>query len=362
MKKKLKKRRISKIWMIIIIFTFIIFLILTSILLYDSIRNIKKLKKISSSINIPEGFYYVGGDIDTGVVISDNKNDELKGTSYKNLNKIEGNQFVWIPVEKAIVESFDEAKKLVDDGKNPIAFKDNGNYYGIVYAFDIENHSYTILEDNFSKDFSFEPYIVPNSSLDASYNYQYLSSEELYQKNFSKMVEQVEKNKGFYISRFEVGNLSNAIVKQEKVVSKAGEEDITYQNWLDLYKVLKDMYSRDDITTEMIWGCQWDAALVWMINTSTLGKYVYSSNEIGNYNNKLEKTGNNSNYCINNIYDMAGNVCEWTQRSAMDGGRIASGGSNNSNETQSYSLCYRKVYEITSPWKEVGTRMTMYVN
>ena len=107
MKKKLKKRRISKIWMIIIIFTFIIFLIFTSILLYDSIRNIKKLKKISSSINIPEGFYYVGGDIDTGVVISDNKNDELKGTSYKNLNKIEGNQFVWIPVGDIICNIYD---------------------------------------------------------------------------------------------------------------------------------------------------------------------------------------------------------------------------------------------------------------
>ena len=62
------------------------------------------------------------------------------------------------------------------------------------------------------------------------------------------------------------------------------------------------------------------------------------------------------------LYDMAGNVCEWTQRSSMNGGRIASGGSNNTDETQNYSLCNRKVYEITSPWKEVGTRMTMYVN
>lgn len=362
MKKKIKKRKISKIWMVIIFFIFTVFLIFTSILLYDSVKNIKQLKKIRSSINIPSGFYYVGGDIDTGVVISDNKNDELKGTKFKDLSKIEGNQFVWIPVENAVVDSFDEAKKLIENGKNPIAFKDKDNYYGIVYAFDIENHSYTILKDNFSKEFSFEPYVIKSIFLDDNDNYKYLSSEELYQKKFNKMVEQVEKNKGFYISRFEIGNLSNAIVKKEKVVSKAGEDDITYQNWIDLYKALKEMYNRDDITTEMIWGCQWDAALVWMLNTSTLSKYVYNSKEIGNYYNKLEKTGSSPNYCINNIYDMAGNVCEWTQRSSMNGGRIASGGSNNTDETQNYSLCNRKVYEITSPWKEVGTRMTMYVN
>lgn len=77
--------------MVIIFFIFTVFLIFTSILLYDSVKNIKQLKKIRSSINIPSGFYYVGGDIDTGVVISDNKNDELKGTKFKDLSKIEGN-------------------------------------------------------------------------------------------------------------------------------------------------------------------------------------------------------------------------------------------------------------------------------
>ena len=56
-------------------------MIFTLILVANSISNSNKLKGIKSKINIPDGFYYVGGDIDSGVVISDNKKDEFKELS-----------------------------------------------------------------------------------------------------------------------------------------------------------------------------------------------------------------------------------------------------------------------------------------
>ena len=45
------------------------------------------------TVPLPSGFYYVGGDISTGLVISDKQGDTMSasGTSM-------GNQFVWIPV------------------------------------------------------------------------------------------------------------------------------------------------------------------------------------------------------------------------------------------------------------------------
>ena len=45
------------------------------------------------TVPLPNGFYYVGGDISTGLVISDKQDDTMdaSGTSM-------GNQFVWIPV------------------------------------------------------------------------------------------------------------------------------------------------------------------------------------------------------------------------------------------------------------------------
>lgn len=46
-------------------------------------------------VPIPSEFYYVTGDLSTGVVISDNSADE------NNDNASSGNQFVWIPVDFA---------------------------------------------------------------------------------------------------------------------------------------------------------------------------------------------------------------------------------------------------------------------
>lgn len=48
---------------------------------------------------IPSGFYYVGGTINSGYVISDSSSDENKYASSEIVgNDLVGNQFVWIPV------------------------------------------------------------------------------------------------------------------------------------------------------------------------------------------------------------------------------------------------------------------------
>lgn len=71
--------------------------------------NIENIKITEFSINptgtqkaiptIPDGFYYVGGTVNSGYVISDDVSDENKYTSSNNVgNDLTGNQFVWIPV------------------------------------------------------------------------------------------------------------------------------------------------------------------------------------------------------------------------------------------------------------------------
>ena len=356
-KRKKSKKKLSKISVILIAFVWIFAVIFTLILFVNSVNNKNKLKDIKSKIKIPDGFYYVGGDIDSGVVISDSKQDEFKGTEYDKLTKLEGNQFVWVPVENVVANSFEEANQMLRDGKTPIAMKDGDNYKALNYVFDTYAHKYLLRAES---EYNIEPYIVKGEIYGDSEEYIEGSTKDLYQTTFNKMVESVERNKGFYISRFEVGNLKNAVNNNEKVVSKAYEEDITYQSWINLYKIIGNLYDREDITTEMIWGCQWDATLLWISQKSDLNKYIYDSKDIGNYYNKLEKTGSNSKYCLNNIYDLAGNAFEWTQRGSDIGGRKANGGAYNTNAY--YSLENTKVYGITYLWDEVGTRMTMYVN
>ena len=53
------------------------------------------------TVPVPKNFYYVGGNLSTGVIISDNEADKYeKGidkTTYAYTTKLKGNQFVWIP-------------------------------------------------------------------------------------------------------------------------------------------------------------------------------------------------------------------------------------------------------------------------
>ena len=46
-----------------------------------------------TKVPLPNGFYYVGGDISTGLVISDKQGDTMSASGVDM-----GNQFVWIPV------------------------------------------------------------------------------------------------------------------------------------------------------------------------------------------------------------------------------------------------------------------------
>ena len=56
---------------------------------------------LTGEVPIPEGFYYVGGNENDGVVISDSSSDSGKGTSHEVAQTLVGNQFVWVPVETA---------------------------------------------------------------------------------------------------------------------------------------------------------------------------------------------------------------------------------------------------------------------
>lgn len=358
---KKKKRKMSKISIFFVSLIWVFALSFTIVLVINIIKNTKKLDKITSDVKIPDGFYYVGGEINKGIVISDNKEDEFKGAEYDKVSKLKGNQFVWIPVEKAIVNDLQEAKNLVNEGKNPLAIKDGENYKSINYIFDSYTKSYSVAHD-FKLIGNVEPYIVPGDIYGDSEEYIKGSTKGLYQETFNKMVESVEKNKGFYISRYEIGNLTNAVNKNEKIVSKAGEEDITYMDWIHLYKISNIMYDRDDITTEMIWGCQWNSMLVWLSQNLDIRNNVYDAQKIGNYNSSIKKTASDKDNVMNNIYDLAGNAFEWTQKGNLMGGRAALGGSYKYNSKLNYSLAAEEGYSITYLWNEVGTRVTMYLN
>ena len=111
----------------------------------------------------------------------------------------------------------------------------------------------------------------------------------------------------------------------------------------------------------MIWGCQWDVTMNWLIssgakksdevnnNSSSWGNYKDSRDtakvvvtENGTETNKYgtkQNTGYSEYWKANNIYDLAGNCYEWTQEATGTLVRASRGGSyldNGSSSPASY--------------------------
>ena len=160
---------------------------------------------------------------------------------------------------------------------------------------------------------------------------------EAFVADYNEMIVSIGKYGGFYIGRYE---LSESGVKKD-------QPTLTKTNWYNLYKKCTELQASDKVKTQMIWGCQWDVTMNWLIssgaktsdevnkNSSTWGNYSnyntannYTEGTTGYEKNagSLQNTGSSENWKANNIYDLAGNVEEWTQEASSTGDRASRGG------------------------------------
>ena len=186
------------------------------------------------------------------------------------------------------------------------------------------------------------------------------------QNEFNEMIKSVKTYGGFYIGRYETGNLS-----QTKAVVQKNNSDINNinnQTWYTMYKVCKTIKANDNVATSMLWGCQWDATMRWMQTSSNsdVANFPTNSTGKGNYkgtqgsSSKLIPTGSNSSYSVNNIYDMAGNVLDWTIEADYTNHRVVRGGLY-STTASSGPASYRYGVYPTYSNRLYGCRSTLYV-
>ena len=160
--------------------------------------------------------------------------------------------------------------------------------------------------------------------------------------DYKNMLDSVRKYGGFYVGRYE---LSSAGTKKSQTV-------LTNTNWYNLYAACKGIDNTNtSIETRMIWGCQWDQVCKFistykegnetknrsLTDSTSYGNYKDSTGnaavvveEVNKYGSK-QVTGYSDYWKANNIYDIAGNCCEWTQEASNTSCRTARGGSSNSN-------------------------------
>ena len=241
------------------------------------------------------------GSVDTGFVIKQGSD----GSATSGIN-----EFVWVPVSNP-------SEMFGTDAQ--------GNSLGKLYSFDSgspqpinwteENGvmSWTSAiyyrEPDILKDYDGSDATKDSSSFTSTIgNITGAQFKEQLQQEFEDMRDSVETYGGFYIGRYETGNLN-----EDKAVVQKNNTDIEGQNWYVMYNRCKTIAQGTSGTSSMIWGCQWDATLKWFLESSdeSVRKYVTNNDNKGNYSDTIP-TGSNNNYSVNKIYDMVGNVDDCT--------------------------------------------------
>ena len=319
-------------------------------------------------VPVPKG--YTASSVSTenkvseGFVIYENTNGEDKKEEVNDSNKDTArttrNQFVWVPVANP--------REMYGTDKD-------GKKWGKLYNFSASEitplnwteqdgvMSVTSATGNREPDIvtgSGTQYDAVNSNLqEAGLGSSATSStfKTQLETEFDNMIASVEKYGGFYIGRYETGNLC-----QEKASVIKNNSDIYNQSWYTMYKKAKGIAVNGSVTSSMIWGSQWDATLRWMYNSGNAEKkkYTYDSTDKGNYNgtngNKPIATGSIDAYAVNNIYDMAGNVLDRTIEARSTDFRVSRGGSSSNNGSAS-----DRYNDLTYSNDRVGFRVALYM-
>ena len=319
---------------------------------------------------LPTGFSrVVGTNLDTGLVIKDTS----------------GNEYVWVEVPKS-------ASIYTNAGLSITTFSDD-EYASI--ETDLKNYAadYTTREDEHS-------------------DYRAIGLNEAdyltYKKNMLKSIYQ---NGGFYIGRYETGiegeyrTKATATNPTQTPVIKANVYPYNYITCYQAHALAIGMNS-GDYTSSLMFGLQWDLTMKYL-ETKSISKGILendsTSKEIfktdstswGNYANTafnllnknalytttnvwsaepelpyekesgtqlLIGSGGNSTFCKQNIYDLAGNLTEWTYniiyKQDTDTYIGGNGGDYQVDGTNAATYC--GTYDSTVGVRYVGFRVTIY--
>ena len=161
---------------------------------------------------------------------------------------------------------------------------------------------------------------------------------------YINMLNSVNLNKGFYVSRYEASNNGNNVAQSKK--------SQFVWNSIPFPTAVTGSSSNPTKNTHLIYGIEWDSILKWLIGHATIpsvtvgqtktmelsdiqdnswswGNYRDSTGDAAAGRNGIRTTGYSEYWKANNIYDLAGNVWEWTQENYSTNKRTVRGGDYN---------------------------------
>ena len=281
------------------------------------------------------------GTIDTGLVIQDAK----------------GNEYVWVVVPKSL---YNNTAYNSNNAKKPSSSTDYANIEYCLQQYTATYRKGTSYSDTYEAD---------------DKNVGWFADATAYNNLKNSMLESVYENGGFYVGRYEAGIGTNRTSIESQVdgkypvpttapVSKADAYPYTYVTRTQAQNLASNVNSGTK-TSSLMFGVQWDLVLAFMSkdtakitstdvltkNSTTIGNYrdsVFQLSQTGQYatmsgwklsstwnpsttattnfvdssrnkiaqssdgNGILVTTGTSEKNKVMNIYDVAGNVWEWT--------------------------------------------------
>lgn len=130
------------------------------------------------------------------------------------------------------------------------------------------------------------------------------------------LVNSVAKYYGFYIARYEASKAKFGDV----LVATSFPQDtpwcnISFKEAKEYSENFCNVFEYEDIRSSLCNSFAWDTTLNWLNHSE---KSYSTSLDYGNYTDEIKLTGETEKDKINNIFDMAGNIKEWTTEIYLD--------------------------------------------
>ena len=308
---------------------------------------------------------------------------QVKGTTLKNGLTIQdstGNQYVWVEVPKT-------GKVYPTAGLSITNFTDEE-----YTAIETDLHTYT------------DVYRDGTSYKDEYYSEVGLTNDQ-YTNLKKTMLKSVYQNGGFYIGKYETGienkpktSGSADTAPTETPVIKRNAYPYNYVTCSQAQTLASNMESGNH-TSSLMFGVQWDLVLKYLetkgtsqmdlkTDSTSWGNYINNAWNITNsnskyaiYDDKLENfdwtsgaygikdsdtivllsTGASDDFSKQGIYDLAGNVWEWTlEYTSYSSNACARRGGYYDYYGSSYPAAYRSDYDTTFYNNNLGFRLSLY--
>ena len=226
-----------------------------------------------------------------------------------------------------------------------------------------------VIQDENKNEFVWVPETESTYAKDASFPGDTPTGDDTLPNGITDETADVVKYGGFYIGRYEAGIPEGDTSPSNKIgipVSKIYATVWTNISYTNSKASAENMISNEYVQTGLLTGTAWDTVCHWIKSDDELK----DSRTYGNYNNSLEPanvtgygtiqvTGFSDKWMQKNIYDLAGNVNEWTSE-ASSSNFIYRGGSYKADGSY-YPVSSRTLNNASYTSDSVGFRPRLYI-